>query len=56
MNNSGNKSKFNNESYVERVEKPWGHELHWVPENKPYMGKVLHIKAGARLSLQIPHL
>lgn len=46
-------SNFNNDPYVKRVEKPWGYELHWVPENRPYMGKVLHINAGARLSLQI---
>lgn len=42
-----------NSTYVKKIEKPWGYELHWVRENKPYMGKVLHIKAGARLSLQI---
>lgn len=47
------KSKFNNEGYVKRVEKPWGYELHWVPEDKPYMGKIEHINAGARLSLQV---
>ncbi len=46
-------SEFKNDSYVKRVEKPWGHELHWVPEDAPYMGKVLHIKEGARLSLQV---
>lgn len=46
-------SKFNNVSYIKKVEKPWGYELHWVPEDKPYMGKVLHIDAGKRLSLQI---
>ncbi len=44
---------FSNSPYVKRVEKPWGYELHWVPEGKPYMGKVLHINKGARLSLQI---
>lgn len=47
------KSTFTNTPYVKRVEKPWGYELHWVPEDKPYMGKVIHINAGARLSLQI---
>ena len=47
------KSKFKNTPYVKRVEKPWGYELHWVPENKPYMGKVLHIKEGTRISLQV---
>ena len=48
-----NKAKFNNSPYVKRIDKPWGYEMHWVPENKPYMGKVLHIDAGKRLSLQI---
>lgn len=44
---------FSTGSYVRRIEKPWGYELHWVPEDAPYMGKVLHINAGARLSLQV---
>lgn len=47
------KSKFNTDGYVKRVDKPWGYELHWVPEGMPYMGKVLHIDAGKRLSLQV---
>lgn len=46
------KSTFTNEGYVRKVEKPWGYEIHWVPEGMPYMGKVLHIDAGKRLSLQ----
>ena len=46
------KSSFKNEPYVKRIEKPWGWEIHWVPEGKPYMGKVLHINGGARISLQ----
>lgn len=47
------KSTFKTDGYVKRVEKPWGYELHWVPEGMPYMGKVLHIQAGKRLSLQV---
>lgn len=47
------KSKFTNEPYVKRVEKPWGYELHFVPEGLPYYGKIMHIEAGKRLSLQI---
>lgn len=43
---------FSNSPYAKRVEKPWGYELHWVPDDKPYMGKLLHIDAGKRLSLQ----
>lgn len=46
-------SKFTNEPYVKRVEKPWGYELHWVPANLPYIGKILHINKGARISLQL---
>lgn len=50
--NQFDKSKFSNSPYVKKVEKPWGYEIHWVPEGLPYMGKVLHIDAGKRLSLQ----
>ena len=39
--------------YGKRIEKPWGWELHWTPARLPYMGKVLHIFGGARLSLQV---
>lgn len=34
-----------------RVEKPWGYELIWAHTER-YVGKLLHIKAGHRLSLQ----
>lgn len=46
-------SHFTNDAYVKRIDKPWGYELHWVPEGAPYMGKVLHVNQGARLSLQL---
>jgi mannose-6-phosphate isomerase len=46
-------SDFSTDSYIKRVEKPWGYELHWVPADAPYMGKVLHVNEGARLSLQV---
>ena len=46
-------TSFSVDSYSKRIEKPWGYEIHWVPEDAPYMGKVLHINAGAQLSLQI---
>src|ERR1700712_4725106 len=46
-------SNFDTAPYVKRVEKPWGYELHWVREDAPYIGKVLHVNAGARLSLQV---
>jgi mannose-6-phosphate isomerase len=34
-----------------RVDKPWGHEL-WYAVTDRYAGKVLHVEAGHRLSLQ----
>jgi mannose-6-phosphate isomerase len=34
-----------------RVDKPWGHELRWAVTER-YLGKVIHIGAGHRLSLQ----
>jgi mannose-6-phosphate isomerase len=36
---------------MRKVNKPWGYELIWA-ENPKYLGKILHIMAGKRLSLQ----
>jgi quercetin dioxygenase-like cupin family protein len=36
---------------MRRVEKPWGYELIWA-ESERYVGKVLHIAKGQRLSRQ----
>lgn len=36
---------------IRKVEKPWGHEIIWAETDK-YVGKVLFIKRGERLSLQ----
>ncbi len=36
---------------MRRVDKPWGHELIWA-ETARYVGKILHIRAGQRLSRQ----
>jgi mannose-6-phosphate isomerase-like protein (cupin superfamily) len=36
---------------VRRVEKPWGHEEIWA-ETAQYVGKILFVRAGKRLSLQ----
>lgn len=38
-------------SNARRVEKPWGHELIWAHTDR-YVGKLLHIKQGHKLSLQ----
>jgi mannose-6-phosphate isomerase-like protein (cupin superfamily) len=36
-----------------RIEKPWGHEILLTPEDVPYAAKLIHVKAGQRLSLQV---
>lgn len=36
---------------ITRVEKPWGYELIWA-KTKDYVGKILHINQGHKLSLQ----
>src|SRR4051812_41219384 len=36
---------------IQRVEKPWGYELIWA-KTSDYVGKVLHINQGHKLSLQ----
>lgn len=34
-----------------RVEKPWGYEIWWAATDE-YVGKILHVNKGHRLSLQ----
>ncbi|MDB5184850.1 MAG: Cupin domain protein [Candidatus Saccharibacteria bacterium] len=46
-------SNFSTDAYAKRVDKPWGYEIHWVAAAAPYMGKIIHINKGARLSLQL---
>ncbi len=36
---------------MRRVEKPWGHEIIWS-DTELYVGKILVVRAGFRLSLQ----
>jgi len=36
---------------VRRIDKPWGYEMVWA-ETDVYVGKLLHLNAGCRLSLQ----
>jgi mannose-6-phosphate isomerase len=37
---------------IETVDKPWGREIIWA-KNKHYAGKILEVKKGERLSLQL---
>ena len=34
-----------------KIEKPWGYEIIWAKTDK-YVGKILHINSGKKLSLQ----
>jgi quercetin dioxygenase-like cupin family protein len=36
---------------VRHVSKPWGHETIWAHTDR-YVGKILHVKAGEKLSIQ----
>ncbi len=36
---------------MRRIDKPWGYEIVWA-ETSTYVGKILHLYAGCRLSLQ----
>ena len=36
---------------MKKIKKPWGHEIIWAKTGE-YVGKLLHIKAGHRLSKQ----
>ena len=36
---------------MDKIIKPWGHEIHWANTEK-YIGKILHISRGRRLSRQ----
>lgn len=36
---------------MKRIDKPWGHEIIWAV-TPDYVGKILHINAGHRLSKQ----
>ena len=46
-------STFSLASLGRRIEKPWGYEVLLSPPDAPYTSKLIHVKAGKRLSLQI---
>jgi mannose-6-phosphate isomerase-like protein (cupin superfamily) len=43
----------NTTPFATRIAKPWGWEILWTRADAPYVGKVIHINAGCRLSLQV---
>lgn len=46
-------SMFKNQPFAKKVQKPWGYEIIFTPQNLPYTGKIIHINAGKKLSLQV---
>ena len=39
--------------HAHRIEKPWGYEILLSPPDAPYAFKLIHVRAGKRLSLQV---
>src|SRR6266540_1410775 len=46
-------STFSLEPLGQRIEKPWGYEVLLSPPDAPYASKLIHVRAGKRLSLQL---
>ncbi len=44
---------FSLDPLARRIEKPWGYEILLSPPDAPYAAKLIHVKAGKRLSLQV---
>jgi len=47
------KNAFSLDPLARRIEKPWGYELLLSPPDAPYAAKLIHVRAGKRLSLQV---
>lgn len=46
-------SGFSLDGQTQRIEKPWGFEILLSPPDAPYTAKLIHVRAGKRLSLQL---
>ncbi len=46
-------SMFSLEPLGQRIDKPWGYEVLLSPPDAPYASKLIHVRAGKRLSLQL---
>jgi mannose-6-phosphate isomerase-like protein (cupin superfamily) len=44
---------FSLEPLARRIDKPWGYEILLTPADAPYTAKLIHVRAGKRLSLQL---
>ena len=52
MENQFDPSKYNVVPFQKRIEKPWGYEIIYTPDTALAVGKIIHVNAGKRLSLQ----
>ncbi|MFA4995702.1 MAG: hypothetical protein WC536_01005 [Patescibacteria group bacterium] len=52
MKNQFDLTKFATSPFCEKINKPWGYEIIFTPEDAPVVGKIIHVNAGKRLSLQ----
>lgn len=52
MNTGIDPKNYSTTPHQKRVEKPWGYEIIYTPSEAPANGKILHVNAGKRLSLQ----
>jgi mannose-6-phosphate isomerase-like protein (cupin superfamily) len=50
---SFDQSTFSLSPLGRRIEKPWGYEVLLSPPDAPYTAKLIHVRAGKRLSLQL---
>jgi mannose-6-phosphate isomerase-like protein (cupin superfamily) len=48
-----NSADFSLQPHARRIDKPWGYEILLTPAEVPYTSKLIHVKAGKRLSLQL---
>jgi mannose-6-phosphate isomerase len=44
--------KYNNESHSRKIDKAWGYEMLYAPEDFPVVAKVLHGRGGNKISFQ----
>jgi mannose-6-phosphate isomerase-like protein (cupin superfamily) len=44
---------FSLKSYARRLDKPWGYEILLTPPDAPYAFKLIYVRSGRRLSLQV---
>lgn len=52
--NKFDKSKFTNQPFAFKdTTKPWGWEIIFTKPEDPYTGKIIHLHAGKRFSLQV---